>query len=246
MAIYSSPDDYSRLGRFGKRPPLRPSWTLHAGAARSVTGPTAEPVRSNCCIDQAHPHNPPIRRGGRPKRYVVGLLMMGAAALTGTALGADAPACSTSEQQVTELHREWIMVGWEKLPGDGPFDFRAKLGRFYDFTSPDVVLYDDFEPEYRVARSAEEYGTFWTAPFSAMKSARHRVMDGPDTLTREDLATSTLEFAARLEAADGAITGIRTRSSLVWQCTAQGWRIVREHNSTREMERGEIDSIIPG
>ncbi|WP_252270790.1 nuclear transport factor 2 family protein [Pseudomonas subflava] len=138
------------------------------------------------------------------------------------------------------------MVGWEKLPGEGAFDFRAKLGKFYDFTSPDVVLYDDFDPQYRVARSAAEYGTFWTAPFSAMKSARHRILDEPDTVIREDLATSTLEFAARLEAADGAITGIRTRSSLVWQCTAQGWRILREHNSTRQIERDEIDSLIPG
>ena len=211
-----------------------------------MIGATAEPMRSDCCTGQAHPHNPPIRRGGGSKRYVIGLLFIGATALTGTAVGADTPACSTSEKQVTDLHREWIMVGWEKLPGDGPFDFRAKLGKFYDFTSPDVVLYDDFEPQYRVAHSAAEYGTFWTAPFSAMRSARHRVLDGPDTVVRKDLATSTLEFAARLEAADRTITGIRARSSLVWHCTAQGWRILREHNSTRQIERGEIDSLIPG
>lgn len=242
MAIYSLPGDYRRLGRSSKHSLLCPSGTMRVGTGR----PVFDPVRSHCYTGQAYPHSQLFRRGGGPKRYVAALLVVGAMALTGTAVGADAPACSTSEGQVTVLHREWILVGWEKLPGNGPFDFRAKLGKFYDFNSPDVVLYDDFEPQHRVARSAAEYGTFWTAPFSAMKSARHRVLDGPETVVRENLATSTLEFAARLEAADGAITGIRTRSSLVWQCTAQGWRIVREHNSTRQIERGEIDSLISG
>ncbi|MBA1271778.1 SnoaL-like domain-containing protein [Pseudomonas azotifigens] len=164
-----------------------------------------------------------------------------------TATAAGASSCPTAGPgQIGDLHSEWILVGWEKHPGDGPFDFRAKLGKFYDFTGPNVVLYDDFEPQHRVARSASEYGTFWTAPFTAMRSARHRVMDGPDVIAGSDLATSTLEFAARLEAADRAITGIRTRSSLVWQCTAQGWKIVREHNSTRRVDQDEIDSLIPG
>lgn len=245
MALFPSPDEHIRPGQSETRLLVYLSKVIPVEAGRPLTGATAEPVGSRC-MGSNHPHSPAIRRGGRRKRYVAGLLMIGAIAFTGTAAAADAPACSTSEQLVTDLHREWIMVGCEKRPGDGPFDFHAKLGKFYDFTSPDVVLYDDFDPQHRVARSADEYGTFWTAPFSAMTSARHRVMDGPDTLVRNGLATSTLEFAARLEAADGAITGIRTRSSLVWQCTAQGWRIVREHNSTRLIERGEIDSLIPG
>ena len=157
-----------------------------------------------------------------------------------------APTCvSEGPASAGELQREWILVGWEKPAGDGPFDFREKLGRFYHWHSNNVVLYDDFDPEYRVARTPQDYGAIWTAPFTALKSARHRVIDGPEAIESGNLATSTLEFAARLEAGDGQITGIRTRSTLVWQCTADGWKIVREHNSSRRIGRAEIDAIIP-
>ena len=59
------------------------------------------------------------------------------------------------------------------------------------------------------------------------------------------MASSTLEFAARLEAGDGRISGIRDRSTLVWRCGAEGWRIVREHNSSYPVDRAEIDRLVP-
>jgi ketosteroid isomerase-like protein len=134
---------------------------------------------------------------------------------------------------VGELHREWILVGWEKQVGDGPFIFREKLGKYYDFSAHDVVLYDDFDPQKRVAHSAEEYGTFWEPSFSALRSVRHRVVNGPEVASGSgDLAASTLEFEALIEAADGNVTRIRTRSSLVWRCIRAGWKIIREHNSS--------------
>lgn len=179
-------------------------------------------------------------------------LLLGATALASPASAQTAPeparaaACATEgAASVPARHNEWILVGWEKHPGDGPFDFRAKLGDYYHWDTAEGVFYDDFDPDYRVARSPGEYGSFWVAPFTAMKSARHRVIDGPEAIVAADLATSTLEFAAALEAADGTIVGIRTRSSLVWQCTPEGWKIVREHNSSRRVSRAEIDSLLP-
>ncbi|MFY0580719.1 YybH family protein [Cystobacter fuscus] len=134
---------------------------------------------------------------------------------------------------VGELHREWILVGWEKHVGDGPFSFREKLGKYYDFSAKDVVLYDDFDPQKRVAHSAEEYGTFWEPSFSALRSVQHRVVNGPAVASGSGgLAASTLEFEARIEAADGNVIRIRTRSSLVWRCSGAGWKIIREHNSS--------------
>lgn len=143
------------------------------------------------------------------------------------------------------LHREWIMVGWEKRRGDPPFDFRQRLGHLYHWTSSDVRLYDDFDPQHRVARSAGEWASIWTAPFTALRSARHDITDGPDVVDGEALSASTLEFVARLETAQGEIVGIRARSSLVWQCTSTGWRIVREHTSTRRVSCQDIDAIVP-
>lgn len=143
-----------------------------------------------------------------------------------------------------ELHREWIMMGWEKRRGDPPFDFRQKLGHLYHWDSDDVRLYDDFDPQHRVARSASEWASIWTEPFTALRAARHNIMDGPDVIDGGVLSASTLEFAARLETSKGEIVGIRARSSLVWQCTSKGWRIVREHTSARRVSREEIDALV--
>lgn len=144
-----------------------------------------------------------------------------------------------------ELHREWIMVGWEKRRGDPPFDFRQRLGHLYHWNSSDVRLYDDFDPQHRVARSASEWAAIWTEPFTALRAARHSITDGPDVIHGDVLSASTLEFAARLETAAEAIVGIRARSSLAWQCTSAGWKIVREHTSTRRVSPEEIDAIVP-
>jgi ketosteroid isomerase-like protein len=37
------------------------------------------------------------------------------------------------------------------------------------------------------------------------------------------------------------VTDIRTVTSLVWRRTPDGWRIVREHNSTTVLPPGHLD-----
>lgn len=156
-----------------------------------------------------------------------------------------AHACPRSgAQSPSGLHREWILQGWEKRAGDAPFDFQAKLGRFYDWSGDGVLLYDDLSPGRRVARNAAEYGAMWSPIFQSQREVRHAVIDGPDVIVGTGLATSTLEFAARLEASTGAITGIRDRSTLVWRCRAGTWRIAREHNSSHPVSRDEIDRLV--
>ena len=134
------------------------------------------------------------------------------------------------EQGVGALHRRWILEGWERAPGDSRFSFREKLGRYYDWKSRDIVLYDDFDPQHRVARSAAAYAAIWEPIFNTVRSARHVVSDEPAVLAGSgDQAASTMEFAALIEGHDGKVTPIRTRSSLVWRCRDGEWRIVREH-----------------
>jgi ketosteroid isomerase-like protein len=145
---------------------------------------------------------------------------------------------------VAALHREWILVGWEKKPGDGPLNFREKLGKYYNWSAPDVILYDDFEPKRRVAHSAAEYGSFWEPPFTALRSARHRVVDGPHVLVSGNLAASTLQFAARLEGGDGKVTGIRTFTSLAWRKGGDGWKIIREHNSSTVLSPAQLEELM--
>ena len=157
-----------------------------------------------------------------------------------------ATVCSAAgEQGAGALHRRWILEGWEHASGDGRFSFREKLGYFYDWDSPDVVLYDDFDPRHRVARSAAAYGAIWEPIFNAVRSARHVVSDTPAVITGSgDLTASTMEFAALIEARNGAVTPIKTRSDLVWRCRDGRWRIVREHNSTRIVPRTEVTALL--
>ncbi|EOD66682.1 hypothetical protein H480_20319 [Amycolatopsis vancoresmycina DSM 44592] len=138
---------------------------------------------------------------------------------------------------IADLHRRWVF-GWERAEGDPPFDFRRTFGEFYDFGSPHVRLYDDFDPEQRVATTAAGYGEIWAPAFGAMISAEHVVDDGPHVVAGRDLAASTLRFAARITT-PGGVTDIRTTTSLVWHRTPAGWRIVREHNSSKVLAAGE-------
>lgn len=91
------------------------------------------------------------------------------------------------------------------------------------------MLYDDLDPQHRLVRSAAAYGAIWEPSFSALRSARHRVSREPAVLVVDNLASSVLQFEARLESRDGQVTSIRTLSSLVWRATPGGWKIVREH-----------------
>ena len=142
------------------------------------------------------------------------------------------------------LATEWILVGWEKEAGDGPLDFRAKLGRFYDWEQGSVAksYYDDLAPGRRVASEPGQYGAAWEGPFTALKSAHHRISLPPSTLSSGTFAHTSLQFVARLTGSDDKLTGIRTQVSLVWRCTQGGWRIVREHNSSTVLDRPELDA----
>ena len=146
---------------------------------------------------------------------------------------------------VTERHRNWVF-GWEREHGDGRFEFRETFRDFYDWESEDVILYDDFDPEHRVARSPREYGAIWDVHFNHMRSVAHVIVDGPAVIEQGDLAASRLVFVARLEPLLGEVTGIRTTTSLVWRRTEGRWRIVREHNSTVVIPVHEAEEALGG
>lgn len=161
------------------------------------------------------------------------------------ALNGGAPACPIEGPgSVADLHAAWILDGWERREGDPRFVFEEKLGRFYDFDGKGVVIHDSWDPKKRVARSARQYGSFFEATFDSFKSARHAVTDGPHVIYGRDLATSSLEFIARLEAQDGTVNAARAQSQTVWRCTDKGWRIVREQNAVGDLDAATADAIL--
>lgn len=160
-----------------------------------------------------------------------------------TQSNATTSAVTTRNATVADLHRDWVF-GWDRNDGDGVFSFRETFGSYYDGSSDETFLYDDFDPEHRVARSPVDYGAIWEPPFNSLRSARHYIADGPHVVQEGALAASRLVFLARLETLGGTVTNIRTTTSLVWHLTDEGWRIVREHNSTVILSSEAFDEAV--
>lgn len=53
-----------------------------------------------------------------------------------------------------------------------------KLGRFYS-SGDGLHLYDSFDPQHRIARSAHEYAGFWEPRFNTLRSARRSSLVWP-------------------------------------------------------------------
>jgi len=154
---------------------------------------------------------------------------------------------ATDKSEINRLHSDWVF-GWERSDGDGPFSFGETFAQYYDWDSTDVLLYDDFDPQHRVAASALGYGAIWEPIFNTVRNANHVIADGPHAVLSADLAASSLVFLARIEPLTGDISLIRTTTALVWRRTTDGWRIIREHNSTVLLSEGEyaaaLESVI--
>lgn len=166
--------------------------------------------------------------------------------LIATAILAATAACPTSPATATpgELHRQWILEGWERRAGDPTFRFDEKLGPYYS-PATDLHIYDSLDPQHRVARSAAEYRDTWEATFNGLRSARHAVTDEPNVLMlAEGFASTTLEFVARLETLEGQVTGARARSAIVWRCEEGRWRIVREQNAVRVVPVADVEAAL--
>ncbi|MFB8344802.1 hypothetical protein ACWGNA_27140 [Brucella cytisi] len=154
--------------------------------------------------------------------------------------------CPTEgENAPAPLHESWIMEGWEKRTGDQTFVFTEKLGRYYELDAPGVY-YDDLAPGQQTQRTPAAYGAMWEGPFNSMLSARHGISDKVQALVGDRVASTTLEFVARLEASDGSFSAIFDRSQLGWECAGEGrWVIRHEHNSSRNATVEEIERFLP-
>src|SRR3954465_13579472 len=113
------------------------------------------------------PRGPTAPAGGPPGIYPGGM--------TETAT---TPGRTADHEQIAALHLRW-MNALVRGEGDPNLDFRTDDSDLYDFDGSDVVLYDDFDPERRVARSADEYAAIWEPVFAGVHTPRHSVSDGP-------------------------------------------------------------------
>lgn len=149
---------------------------------------------------------------------------------------AEAPShCApTGKDGVAALHRDWLMIGWERDAGDPEFNFRQDLGRYYDFTRTDLSLFDDFDPKLQVRTTAEDYGSIWYQFVPTFKSVHHKITEPPSPIAvGPGYSHSVLEFVFEVTPKKGDVMYLVSRSSILWRCGKDGWKIYREHNSAK-------------
>lgn len=139
---------------------------------------------------------------------------------------------SEETQRVTDLIVRWTTEGWRRRPEDPPFNFRAQLEEFYDWSSSDdIVLHDDADPRRTIARSAEEYAEIWDPALASLTSLSNTVDEGPFVTVSGDLAIVDVFFTSRFEFEPGRVEEAPTRSLLGLRRDGDRWRIFREHGS---------------
>lgn len=137
-------------------------------------------------------------------------------------------------QGVAQLHRDWLMLGWERNAGDPAFNFRNDLGKYYDFTRTDLSLFDDFDPELKVRTTADDYGKVWYGMVPKFKSVHHKITEEPGVVAAgPGYSHSVMEFIFEVTPNQGDAMYLISRTSILWRCTTDGWKIFKEHNSAR-------------
>ena len=131
---------------------------------------------------------------------------------------------------LNKMARDWVETGWRHT-FDEPFDFRMRLGRFYDWSADGTRFFDDFDQQRRVNHHVAQYAAIWDGFIPRMKRLTNIMVGEPSTLVSSDLAVMSVQFVTSFIATDGHEGRAHTLSSLVWHRTPDGWRIIREHGS---------------
>ncbi|THV22538.1 hypothetical protein FAA97_13290 [Peteryoungia ipomoeae] len=161
----------------------------------------------------------------------------------GFAADKDCPA-SGSESPL-ELHRDWIMEGWERREADPAFVFATKMQRYYDLTHTEGVFYDNFAPgQTQLFTDSARYGANWEDLQNAARSVRHGLTSGHDQLLDGNVASTTLGFVGRLERLNGEVLAFDGRSQLGWTCRDGNWKIRQELNYAWVVEPETIADVL--
>lgn len=173
------------------------------------------------------------------KAMTRGALTLAACLLCSSALSAeprnDCPA--SGQEGIAQLHHDWLMIGWERDAGDPDFNFRQDVGKYYDFTRDDLNLFDDFDPQLKVRNTADDYGTIWYGLVPKFRSVKHKITEGPTVVpVGPGYGHSVMEFVFEVTPKQGDVMHLISRSSILWRCGADGWKIYKEHNSAKPVE----------
>ena len=145
---------------------------------------------------------------------------------------------------VRRLQQEWILR-WDRRDGDPATAFEEVFSDLYDWSSDDVLLQDEFDPEHRTFVDAHAYGAAFWPGFQQLRAAEHAIESAPQVIVQAGLAASRFVFIARLVTADGAVLANRCTTSQVWRRGPDSsWRIVRDQTMVAPMPIAEGDTAL--
>lgn len=145
---------------------------------------------------------------------------------------------------VRRLQQEWILR-WDRRPDEPSSAFPETFSDLYDWSSDDVLLQDEFDPEHRTFHTASAYGEAFWPGFMAMQAAEHAIEEAPQVITHGDLAASRFVFIARLTTADGTVLANRCTTSQIWRRNEDHqWRIVRDQTMVAPMSLTDADAAL--
>lgn len=147
------------------------------------------------------------------------------------AFAQDAACAQSGPNAPLELHKAWILEGWERREGDPPFVFATKMDRYYDLVDTTGVFYDNFSPNGAPTfTSSVEYGRNWETTVNSSRSILHALTNYNDQLVGEKIASTTLGFVGDITRLTGERIPFDARSQLGWECTTGEWVIRQEMN----------------
>lgn len=180
------------------------------------------------------------------RSILTGALVLATLPMVLTQAAAADTACATSgAESPLELHRDWIMEGWERREGDPAFVFATKMQRYYDLEQTKGVFYDNFAPgKTQLFTDSSRYGANWEDLQNAARSVLHGLTSGHDQLVDGKVASTTLGFVGRLERLNGEVLAFDARSQLGWTCTDGAWKIRQELNYAWVVEPETIADVL--
>ncbi len=166
------------------------------------------------------------------------------AALAGPALAQDAACPQDGPDAPLELHKAWIMEGWERREGDPDFVFAEEMDRYYDLVDTAGVFYDNYAPgEVQIFDDSVEYGTNWEATVNSRRSILHALTGHEGQVVGDTEASTTLGFVGDITTSEGEHLPFDARSQLGWECAGGGWVIRHEMNYAWDASLEEIASF---
>ena len=144
------------------------------------------------------------------------------------------------EAQIEQLSEDWIQA-WSPQEDAENFNFMEHFSDFYA-EGNDLILFDNADPQARIASSAEEYGNIWDGLLPNLSYVDNRITSEPKVYLDGDIAVSTMVWETTFTSSDGKEQKVPTLGTLVWQRTPQGWRIVHEHGTALSDESGGAGS----